>query len=141
MPARPHRPEMRSFRISPAIRGDMEASKADAKDPISVIVCLRESPEAPQLGIAHSKEKVKEFLKGRGVEARESDFYIFAALQPEDIEALAKLKDVVDKIWRDDTCHAHLLDSAETVKATDRKSTTSELQSPCNLVCRLLLEK
>src|SRR2546426_2099521 len=24
---------------------------------------------------------------------------------------------------------------------TDRKSTTSELQSPCNLVCRLLLEK
>src|SRR2546426_4322632 len=23
----------------------------------------------------------------------------------------------------------------------DRKSTTSELQSPCNLVCRLLLEK
>src|SRR2546426_1950025 len=25
--------------------------------------------------------------------------------------------------------------------ARDRKSTTSELQSPCNLVCRLLLEK
>src|SRR2546426_7560805 len=24
---------------------------------------------------------------------------------------------------------------------SDRKSTTSELQSPCNLVCRLLLEK
>jgi subtilisin family serine protease len=118
MPARPHRPEMRSFRISPAIRGDMEASKAGRRDPIPVIVCLRESSEAPQQGIAHSKEKVKEFLKGRGVEARESDFYIFAALQPEDIEALAKLKDVVDKIWRDDTCHAHLLDSAETVKAT-----------------------
>src|SRR2546426_2720550 len=27
------------------------------------------------------------------------------------------------------------------VPAPDRKSTTSELQSPCNLVCRLLLEK
>src|SRR2546426_6689795 len=27
------------------------------------------------------------------------------------------------------------------VQATDRKSHTSELQSPCNLVCRLLLEK
>src|SRR2546426_3724941 len=28
-----------------------------------------------------------------------------------------------------------------TVAARDRKSTRSELQSPCNLVCRLLLEK
>jgi subtilisin family serine protease len=118
MPARAHRPEMRSFRISPAIRGEMEASKAGRKQPIPVIVCLRESPEAPQQGVTPSKEKVKEFLRGRGIETRESDFFVFAALEPEDIEALAKMKDVVDKIWRDDTCHAHLLDSAETVKAT-----------------------
>src|SRR5256885_13233114 len=31
--------------------------------------------------------------------------------------------------------------SAWAVPGPDRKSTTSELQSPCNLVCRLLLEK
>ncbi len=118
MAAKQHRPEMRSFRISPAIRGEMEACKAGRKDPIPVIVCVRESLEAPQLGVTPSKEKVKEFLKGRGILVRESSFYVFAALQPEDIEALAKLKDVVDKIWPDHTCHAHLLDSAETVKAT-----------------------
>src|SRR5256885_1552741 len=34
----------------------------------------------------------------------------------------------------------HGLDHARMAVA-DRKSTTSELQSPCNLVCRLLLEK
>lgn len=37
---------------------------------------------------------------------------------PQDIEDLAKLKDAVDKVWRDDTCRAHLLGSTETVKAT-----------------------
>jgi len=109
---------MRSFRISPAIRADMAEHQAGKTAAIPVIVSLRESLQDPQKGVAPSKEKVKDFLKGRGIAVRESDFYIFASLQPDDIEALAKMTDEVDKIWPDHVCHAHLLDSAETVKAT-----------------------
>ncbi len=105
---------MKSFRISPAVSNEM----AVRKEPIPVIISLLESREAPQEGIRPSKEKVKAFLASRGIAVRESDFYIFAALQPGDIQELAKLKDAVDKIWRDDTCHAHLLTSTDTVKAT-----------------------
>ena len=111
---RPRRPEMKAFRISPAVSNEM----AGRKEPIPVIISLLESSEAPQEGIRPSKEKVKAFLAGRGIVVRESDFYVFASLRPEDIEELAELEDAVDKIWRDDTCHAHLLSSAETVKAT-----------------------
>jgi serine protease AprX len=105
---------MKAFRISPAVCQEME----QRKDAIPVIVSLVESREAPQEGVRPSKEKVKAFLAARGIKARESDFYVFASLGPDDIQELAKLKDAVDKIWRDDTCHAHLLSSAETVKAT-----------------------
>src|SRR2546426_3445911 len=39
-------------------------------------------------------------------------------------------------------CSDHPTSTAPTAQPLrDRKSTTSELQSPCNLVCRLLLEK
>ena len=114
MAQRPRRPEMKAFRISPAVSSDMVVRK----EPIPVIISLVESSEAPQEGIRPSKEKVKAFLTGRGIAVRESDFYVFAALHPEDIRELAKMKDAVDKIWRDDTCHAHLLSSTDTVKAT-----------------------
>ncbi len=105
---------MKAFRISPAVSSDM----AVQQEPIPVIISLLESPDKPQEGIKPSKEKVKAFLASRNIPFRESDFYVFASLHPEDIQEVAKLKDAVDKIWRDDTCHAHLLSSAETVKAT-----------------------
>ena len=114
MAAKPHRPEMKAFRISPAVSQEMTARK----EPIPVIISLLESREEPQKGLAPSKQKVKEFLAARKIQVRESDFYVFAALHPDDIKDLAKLKDAVDKIWPDDTCHAHLLSSAKTVKAT-----------------------
>jgi serine protease AprX len=109
-----HRPEMKAFRISPAVSAQM----AEHAEPIPVIISLLESREAPQQGIGPSKEKVKAFLAARGIATRESDFYVFASLPPDVIKELAKLKEAVDKIWRDDTCRAHLLNSTETLKAT-----------------------
>jgi subtilisin family serine protease len=118
--ADPHQPpQLRSFRISPPVRREMEARKTGRKDePIRVIISLNESADAPDKGILPSKEKVKAFLTQRNIPFRESDFYVFASLPPAIVEELSKLHDAVDKIWRDDTCHAHLLDSAETVKAS-----------------------
>ena len=106
---------MKGFRISPAVREDM-ASKASAA--IAVIISLLESRDAPEKGIQPSKDAVKQFLTARGVSFRESEFYVFATLPPALIDDLAAMRSVVDKIWRDDTCHAHVLESTETVKAT-----------------------
>src|SRR5262249_11901554 len=75
-----------------------------------------ESTTEPEKGIGPSKEKVKAFLAARQIPFRESDFYIFAALDPDIIQELSKMRDAVDKIWPDDTSQAHLLDSIETVK-------------------------
>ena len=109
-----HRLELKAFRISPPVRQDMEASGGTA---IAVIISLQHSREAPDKGVQPSKDTVKQFLAARGVTFRESDFYVFATLPPDVIRDLATMRDVVDKIWRDETCRAQLLESTETVKA------------------------
>jgi subtilisin family serine protease len=85
--------------------------------PIPVILSFQQSREAPDRGILPSKDKIKEYLKGKGVAFRESDFFVFASLTPDLIRELADMRDLIDKIWNDEVCHAHLLTSVETVKA------------------------
>jgi subtilisin family serine protease len=111
-----HRPELKVFRISPAVRQEMD----DAGDgtPIAVIISLLQSRDAPEKGLQPSKDKVRQFLTARGVAVRESDYYVFATLPADVIRDLATMRDVVDKIWRDEVCRAHVLQSTETVKAT-----------------------
>jgi subtilisin family serine protease len=111
------RPELKAFRISPALRTDMEAPDSHLKE-IAVIISFQESREAPDQGVRPSKDKVKQFLAARGIRFRESDFFVFATLSADVIRELATMRDVVDKIWRDETCYAHLLQSVETIKAT-----------------------
>jgi subtilisin family serine protease len=111
-----HRPDMKVFRISPAVRQDMTAAGGAAG--IAVIISLQQSRTSPERGVTLSKEAVKAFLKSRAVESRDSDFYVFATLSPDIIRELATMRDFVDKIWRDETCRAQVLESTETVKAT-----------------------
>jgi serine protease AprX len=113
-----HRPQMKSFSIAPPVRKEMEAQDPAHPAPIPVIITLWESRSAAEVGVGVNKERVREFLKQRGYEVRESDFYLFARLLPADIAALGDLKDWVYQIWKDETCFAHLLASADTVKAS-----------------------
>jgi serine protease AprX len=115
MAASGHRPELKSFRISPPVRQQMEA--AGGSGSVAVIISLEHSREAPEKGIQPSKDRVIETLKPRGIHVRESDFYVFATVPPDVIRELAAMRGVVDKIWRDETCSAHVLESTETVKA------------------------
>src|SRR5207253_8615679 len=94
--------------------GDVRAKKI--APPIPVIISLRESDKEPQKGVGPAKDVVRNFLKGK--KYRESEFYIFASLSPEEIEALEKLSDFVYQIWTDERCDAHLLSSVDTVKAS-----------------------
>src|SRR5450631_1436320 len=98
MAAPDHRPELKVFRISPAVRQDMAAAGGGVALP--VIISLQESRDARDKGIQPSKDTVKQFLTARGVRFRESDFYVFAALSPDVIQELATMRTVVDKIWR-----------------------------------------
>ncbi len=118
MESKQHIAHMKSYRVSPPVRQAMEASRAGGAAAIPVIVSLRESAERPELGVAPSKEKVKAALAARGIAFRESDFYVFAALPPDVIDELAGMKDVVERVWRDHVCYAHVMQSVETVKAT-----------------------
>ncbi|MGH9452529.1 MAG: S8 family peptidase [Terriglobia bacterium] len=95
----------------------MEAQAGQSPTPILVIINLRDSKQHPELGVQPAKDHVKAFLTSKGIKFSESDFYIFAALLPGDIEQLAQLTDWVYQIWKDETTYSHLLRSAETIKA------------------------
>lgn len=96
----------------------MQAQVGKPPVPIPVIVSLREPAEQSDLGVQPVKDKVKEFIRTRGAQVAESDFYVFAALLPEDIKALAEHRDWVHQIWMDHTTYAHLLTSTDTIKAS-----------------------
>ena len=83
-----------------------------------MIITLRESRKAAELGVGPQKEAIKKFLTDRKYQVQESDFFLFARLLPADIEALAENKDLVYQIWNDETCYAHILSSVDTVKAS-----------------------
>ena len=118
MSARLHIPNFKSFVISAPVRREMNAqAQKAAPQPITVIISLRDSKERPELGVGPAKEKIKAFLAAHNVAFTESDFYIFAALLPDQIEELAKLTAWVYQIWKDEVIYGHLLHSTETVKA------------------------
>jgi subtilisin family serine protease len=115
----PKRPVFKDFVIAPTVRKRME----DVRDkkiepPIPVIISLSESKAEPQKGIGPSKDVVRKFLKEHNRPYRESEYYIFANLMPEEIEGLERLSEFVYQIWTDETCGAHLLHSVDTVKAS-----------------------
>jgi len=117
MGSKPHRPSLKNFVIARSVQGEM-ASQEGAPARISVIVSLRDSEAHPESGVQESKEKVKELLRDKTDRLSESDFYIFAALYPDDIKKLAELRPWVRQIWKDETTYGHLLHSVDTVKAT-----------------------
>ena len=92
--------------------------KDEAPSPIPVIISLCESRKEPQKGIGPAKDVVRNFLKDHKRQYRESEYYIFSSLLPEEIEKLEKLSDSVYQIWTDQQCDAHLLSSVDTVKAS-----------------------
>ena len=125
----PSKTQFKSFLISPPVRERME--KMGPADRIPVIITLVEVDKGPVQGVTVSKKKVEDFLTARGYvidqgdkqgdpqkKVRESDFYIFANLTREDIEALANLRDWVYRIWLDQKTFTHLLDSVNTLKAS-----------------------
>jgi subtilisin family serine protease len=115
----PKRPVFKDFVISPPVRKLMQDVRDKKVDPpIAVIISLRESDTEPQKGVAPAKDVVRNFLKEHNHTYRESEFYIFASLSPEEIEALEKLSNFVYQIWTDERCDAHLLSSVDTVKAS-----------------------
>ncbi len=111
-------PDFKSFLISPPVRAAMDAQPADAPKPIPVIITLTASQGGLDQGVARAKSEIKAFLESKGYQVRESDFYIFASLRPTDIEDLAKKRDWIHRIWKDETTYTHLLDSTTTIKAS-----------------------
>src|SRR2546426_8103543 len=65
-------------------------------------------------------------------------FRSFSGLFPTDSDAYPELRDALERLKLND---AALFYEPETSQALRSEEHTSELQSPCNLVCRLLLEK
>ncbi len=116
MADQPHVPGFKSFIISAPVRREMEVQSGKPQ-PISVIISLRDSKDQPELGVGPAKEKIKAFLAAQSLAFTESDFYIFAALLPEQIEELAKLATWVYQIWKDEAIYGHLIQSTETIKA------------------------
>ncbi|HUI42724.1 MAG TPA: S8 family peptidase [Terriglobia bacterium] len=113
-----HIPSFKSFVISGPVKRQMEEQAGKpAPQAIPVIISLRDSKDRPELGVGPAKDKVKAYLAARDLGFTESDFYIFAALLPDQIEELAKLAAWVYQIWKDEAIYAHLLQSTETVKA------------------------
>ena len=113
-----HSPSLKSFVIASSIVREMEAQAGGAPRRISIIVCLKESAEHPELGVQSSKEEIKKFLHDKTDRLTDSDFYVFASLFPDDIKKLAELTQWVYQLWLDETTYAHLLTSTDTVKAT-----------------------
>jgi serine protease AprX len=104
-----------SYIVSPPVRKRMETEPGKR---IGVIISPAEMPDHPELGVAPAKDSIREALEGdKDANVRDSDFYIFASLLPEQIDWLAHRKDVW-QIWLDHETEAHLLASVETIKAS-----------------------
>lgn len=117
MPRGRHAPSLKSFVISIPVRKEMAAQAESGKpSPIPLIIEVAQPESRLDAGIHPVKEKVKDFLRGKTDRITESDYYIFAALLPKDIEALAATG-WAHQIWKDETCYSQLLFSTETIKA------------------------
>ncbi len=107
-------PQLGSYVIAPTVLEEI-ARNPDA--PIPVIVCVAEDKQHPEVGLGPAQDRITAYITFLGADSRRSDFYVFACLTADQITPLAQLKEVW-QIWRDDTTQAHLLTSAETLKAT-----------------------
>jgi serine protease AprX len=112
-------PKMESYIVAPPVRMEMDAQQKPA--PIAVIISLNEDPNHPELGVQPAREAIRKLLLDLGhdpKDIRDSDFYLFANLLPSEIEQLEKVPQWVYQIWKDEQIRAHLLDTAETLKAS-----------------------
>jgi len=112
-------PRLISYIIAPPVKQAMQAAEGDPDAVINVIINLVESREKPEEGVGPAKAAVKKLIADLPypTRLRESDFYVFAALRPDDIQKLASSPDVY-QIWLDDRCEVHLLQSCDTIKAS-----------------------
>ena len=115
-PEKSNRPELKDFVVSPPVRKLMDEAQKGTLIPVIISLC--ESKKEPQKGIGPSKDAVRNFLRGINRECRESEYYIFVSLAPEEIKKLEGMSDFVYQIWNDEKCEAHLLSSVDTVKAS-----------------------
>ncbi len=111
--------DFRKRLISPPVKDAMEAASAGGREAalVPVIISPKESVDHPEAGINPSKEALVDLLKE--YRPRASQFYVFAKLPAGKIEELgAKYPRLIDHIWKDEKCEAHLLDSVKTIKAS-----------------------
>ncbi len=109
-----HQPHLGTYIISPGVQQEIARNPGSS---IPVIVCVATDENHPEVGVSTSKQAIIDFLASLGVVYQSSDFYVFATLTASQIDQLAEQK-AVWQIWMDDTTRAHLLTSAETLKAT-----------------------
>jgi subtilisin family serine protease len=112
-------PKLVTYTISPTVKMAMAAVAGDPKATIPLIITLTDSDAHPEEGIGPAQKVVLQFISKLDYDThlRKSDFYVFASLKPDDIQKLSEL-DEVHRIWLDEKCQAHVLQSCETVKAT-----------------------
>src|SRR5438105_4318689 len=112
-------PKLISYIIAPPVKQAMQAAQGQPGAMIDVIINLVESREKPEEGVKPAKAAVKKLIAALPypTDLRESDFYVFASLRPDDIQQLASSPEVY-QIWLDDQCKAHLLQSCDTIKAS-----------------------
>jgi len=104
--------------VSPPVIEAMKAASVEgaAEKFVRVIVSPSESTEQPERGVQPSKEVLLNILGE--YKPQHSQFFVFANLPPAKIDELAaKYAGLIDHIWKDQKCDAHLLESAKTLKA------------------------
>lgn len=111
-------PDFKSFLLSPPVRQEIDAQAGATPQPIRVIITPEDSGGGLEQGLTRAKTEIKAFLTQKGIAFRESDYYIFAAMLPAEIEELAELRKWVHRIWKDETTYSHILESMETIKAS-----------------------
>ncbi|MBS1815042.1 MAG: S8 family peptidase [Acidobacteria bacterium] len=121
----PQQPKLGKFLISPPVREEMAIQRNEMLrainpvwKPIPVIITLNDSGDKLNEGLERAKTEVKRILEQQNISYRESEFYLFAALTPDQLDALAERRKWIHRIWMDETTYAHLLQSTETIKAT-----------------------
>jgi subtilisin family serine protease len=111
--------DFRQRTVSPAVSEAMKArSGKDGKEAlVPVIITPTESVANPEAGVQPSKDAILEILKD--YPHSHSQYYVFAKLPSGKIQELTtKYLALVDHVWMDEKCSAHLLESTKTVKAS-----------------------
>src|SRR5271163_119374 len=112
--------DFRQRTVSPAVSEAMtkvRSGPGGEEALVHVIITPTESVTNPEAGVQPSKEALLEILKD--YTPSHSQYYVFAKLPPGKIDELTtKYLALVDHVWMDEKCSAHLLESTKTVKAS-----------------------